>query len=103
MNAHDLQKAEHLWTLLAKDEGARQVAKTTLASQLRTTGLESTLRWLAKKSPSLRDALCDALEVPPNVGERSNRSNLDVLADSRRALAVAEALHIVARISRRSP
>jgi hypothetical protein len=96
MNAQDLRDAEHLWGQLAQDQ-ARQVAKKALASQLRATGLESTLRWLDAKSAPLRDALCETLNVPRDRAARGQRANLDVLADSRRALAVAEALHLVAR------
>lgn len=96
MNSRDLRDAEQLWTVLETDKDARQVAKTVLASQLRTTGLESTLRWLDEKSKPLLEALCRQLDVPKDHTDRGKRSNLEVLADSRRALALAEALHLVA-------
>jgi hypothetical protein len=98
MKAQDLRDAETLWRALNQDE-ARQVARTKLASQIRTTGLESTLRWLeAKKGCTpLRDALCDALNIPRDRQARGRRTNLESLSDSRRALALAEALHLVAR------
>lgn len=97
MKAQDLRDAERLWGTLRQDE-ARQVAKTALASQIRTTGLESTLRWLETKSAPLRDALCKVLAIPTERQERSRRTNLEVLSDSRRALALANALHLVARV-----
>lgn len=96
MRAQDLRDAETLWAALGQD-GARQVAKTALASQIRTTGLESTLRWLEVKSAPLRDALCDVLDIPRDREARGRRTNLEVLSDSRRARALADALHIVAR------
>jgi len=98
MKAQDLRDAETLWRALNQDE-ARQVARTELASQIRTTGLESTLRWLEVKTgcTPLRDALCDALNIPRDRGARGGRTNLEVLSDSRHALALAEALHLVAR------
>ena len=97
MKAQDLRDAETLWRALHQDE-ARQVA-TELASQIRTTGLEATLRWLEAKTgcTPLRDALCDALNIPRDRMARGRRTNLEVLSDSRRALALAEALHLVAR------
>lgn len=99
MKAQDLRDAETLWEALTQDE-AKQVAKTALASQIRTTGLESTLRWLEKeKSPPLRDALCRALGIPKDQKARGQRTNLEVLSDNRRALALADALHLVARIT----
>lgn len=96
MKAQDLRDAETLWGALRQD-GARQVAKTALASQIRTTGLESTLRWLEAKSVPLRDALCTVLDIPTDQQARGRRTNLEVLSDSRRALALADALHLVAR------
>jgi hypothetical protein len=98
MTAQDLRDAETLWGALRHD-GARQVAKTALASQIRTTGLESTLRWLEAKSATapLCDALCDVLNLPRDGRARGRRTNLEVLSDSRRALALADALHLVAR------
>lgn len=96
MKAQDLRDAETLWGALRQD-GARQVAKTALASQIRTTGLESTLRWLEAKSAPLRDALCDVLSIPRDRQARGRRTNLEVLSDGRRALALADALHLVAR------
>ncbi len=96
MKAQDLRDAETLWGALRED-GARQVAKTALASQIRTTGLESTLRWLEAKSAPLRDALCDVLSIPKDRQARGQRTNRQVLSDNRRALALAEALHLVAR------
>ncbi|MGE3965955.1 MAG: hypothetical protein AB7I09_17790 [Planctomycetota bacterium] len=96
MRAQDLRDAETLWGALMQ-EGARQVAKTALASQIRTTGLESTLRWLDSKSVPLRDALCNALNIPTDRHARGQRTNLELLSDSRRALALADALHLVAR------
>jgi hypothetical protein len=96
MKAQDLRDAEVLWGALRED-GARQVAKTELASQIRTTGLESTLRWLEEKSAPLRDALCTALNIPRDRQTRGRRTNLEVLSDSRRALALADALHLFAR------
>lgn len=96
MKAQDLRDAETLWGAL-KENGARQVAKTALASQIRTTGLESTLRWLEAKSSPLRDALCDVLSIPRDRQARGRRTNLEVLSDGRRALALADALHLVAR------
>lgn len=96
MKAQDLRDAERLWGTLNQD-AAKQVAKTALASQLRTTGLETTLRWLEAKSAPLRDALCDVLELPKERQARGQRTNLEVLADGRRALALADALHLVAR------
>lgn len=98
MKAQDLRDAETLWGALNQDE-ARKVAKTELASQIRTTGLESTLRWLEVKKgcTPLRDALCDALNIPRDRKARGRRTNLEVLSDSRRALALAEALHLIAR------
>ena len=97
MKPQDLREAETLWSTLTHE--ARQVAKTALASQIRTTGLESTLRWLEAKTgcTPLRDALCDALSIPRDRQARGRRTNLEVLSDSRRALALAEALHLVAR------
>jgi hypothetical protein len=97
MKAQDLRDAEALWGALGRDESARQVAKTSLASQLRTTGLESTLRWLESKSRPLHVALCRTLALPSERETRAQRANLDVLSDSRRALALADALHLVAR------
>lgn len=96
MKAQDLRDAETLWGTLSQD-GTRQVAKTALASQIRTTGLESTLRWLEAKSAPLRDALCDVLSIPRDRQARGRRTNLEVLSDARRALALANALHLVAR------
>lgn len=96
MKAQDLRDAETLWGALRQD-GARQVAKTALASQIRTTGLESTLRWLEAKSAPLRDALCDVLNIPKDRQARGQRTNRQVLSDNRRALALADALHLVAR------
>lgn len=96
MKAQDLRDAEALWAALRED-GARQVAKTALASQIRTTGLESTLRWLEVKSDPLLHALCDALNVPKEREARGRRSNLEVLSDTRRAVAMADALHLIAR------
>ncbi|KAB2965027.1 MAG: hypothetical protein F9K16_02975 [Thermoanaerobaculia bacterium] len=97
MKAQDLLDAETLWGAL-KQDGARQVAKSELTSQIRTTGLESTLRWLEAKSAPLRDALCDTLNIPKDLQARGQRTNLEVLSDSRRAQALADALHLVARI-----
>lgn len=96
MKAQDLRDAEALWGALTEG-GARQVAKTALASQIRTTGLESTLRWLEGKSAPLRDALCNRLNIPIDRQARGRRTNLEVLSDSRRALALADALHLIAR------
>jgi len=98
MKAQDLRDAETLWRALNQDE-ARQVARTELASQIRTTGLESTLRWLEAKAggPPLGDALCETLNIPRAPHARASRTNLEALSDSRRALALAEALHLVAR------
>lgn len=98
MNAQDLRDAEALWSALSEDM-ARQVAKAKLASQVRTTGLESTLRWLEKEPRTLplRDAICRTLDIPMDRQARSRRSNLEVLSDSRRALALVNALHLVAR------
>lgn len=97
MKAQDLRDAETLWRALHQDE-PRQVAPE-LASQIRMTGLESTLRWLeAKKGCApLRDALCDASNIPTDRGARGRRTNIEVLSATRRALALAEALHLVAR------
>nr|PZN20367.1 MAG: hypothetical protein DIU78_19360 [Pseudomonadota bacterium] len=99
MKAQDLRDAETLWRAMMSQGEARQVAKTALASQIRTTGLEATLRWLEAKTgcTPLRDALCDALNIPRDRMARGRRTNLEVLSDSRRALALAEALHLVAR------
>jgi hypothetical protein len=98
MKAQDLRNAETLWEALAQRE-AKQVAKTVLAAQIRTTGLESTLRWLEKdKSPPLKDALCNALGIPKDQQARGQRTNVEVLSDNRRALALANALHFVARV-----
>lgn len=96
MKPQDLRDAETLWRALHQG-AARQVAPE-LASQIRTTGLESTLRWLeAKKGCTpLRDALCDALSIPKDHQARGRRTNLEALSDSRRALALVEALHLVA-------
>lgn len=96
VNAHQLREAEALWARLHQEE-ARQIVKTALASQIRVTGLESTLRWLETKSTPLHDALCDVLGVPRDTKARSKRANLDVLSDNRRALALAEALNLIAR------
>lgn len=98
MKAQDLRDAETLWKALRED-GSKQVVRTALASQIRTTGLESTLRWLEAKNecPPLRDALCKALGIPKDRQARARRTNLEVLSDSRRALALAEALHVVVR------
>jgi len=98
MKAQDLRDAEALWRALTQDE-AKQVAQTALASQIRATGLESTLRWLEMKDgcAPLRDALCDALGISKDQKTRARRTNLEVFSDSRRALALAEALHLVAR------
>ncbi len=100
MNAQDLRDAETLWRDLRQDE-ARRVGRTVLASQIRTTGLESTLRWLETKSPPLHDALCDVLSIPRDRQERGRRANLRVMFDSRRALALADALHLIARANAR--
>jgi hypothetical protein len=96
MKAQDLRDAETLWRALHQDE-ARQIAQ--LASRIRTTGLETTLRWLEAQTgcTPLRDALCDALNIPRDRMARGRRTNLEVMSDSRRALALAEALHLVAR------
>ena len=96
MKAQDLRDAETLWKALRED-GSKQVVRTALASQIRTTGLESTLRWLEGKSAPLRDALCDVLGISKDRQARGRRSNLEVLSDSRRALALADALHLIAR------
>lgn len=96
MNAQDFRDAERLWRGLKQDE-AKQVAKTALASQLRTTGLESTLRWLETKADPLGNALCEVLDLPKDRNARGRRTNLELLLDSRRALALADALHLVAR------
>jgi hypothetical protein len=96
MKAQDLRDAETLWEALGQED-VRQVARTALASQIRATGLESTLRWLDEKSAPLCDAICDVLSIPRDRQTRGRRTNLEVLSDSRRALALAEALHLVAR------
>lgn len=100
MKTQDLRDANRLWNLLGGDTNARPLAKT-LASQLRATGLESTLRWLEEKNEPLGRRLCEVLDIPWSRTDRGQRSNLDILSDNRRALAIAEALHVVARADRR--
>lgn len=96
MKAQDLREAQLIWGRL--DAEGRGLVKD-LASQIRATGLESTLRWLAtKRAPNtVGAALCDALAIPLAPAQRGARSNLEVLEASRRAFALAEALHVVAR------
>jgi hypothetical protein len=95
MKTQDLRDAETLRQALHPGEAIQRARE--LASRIRTTGLEATLRWLetADGGPSLRDALCDALNIPKDRMARGRRTNLEVLSDSRRALALAEALHLV--------
>ncbi len=101
MNAADLQHARQ--ALNAMGSGAREVVKSELASRIRTTGLESTLRWLnsgGQNGPAKQEvarSLCATLNIPLASGERGHRTNLELLDDGRRALALAEALHYLSR------
>jgi hypothetical protein len=102
MTASDIQAAERVWGLLTAE--AREIAKTELASRVRSTGWEATLRWLAapgQRGPSkqaLATTFCEVLAIPLAPSERGRRSNLELLADNRNALALAEALHLYSRI-----
>jgi hypothetical protein len=102
MTASDIQAAERVWGLLTEE--AREIAKTELAGRVRSTGWEATLRWLAApgqrstSKQSLAAKLCEVLGIPLAPAERGRRSNLELLADNRSALALAEAVHIYSRI-----
>jgi hypothetical protein len=94
MNTKDLSDAERLWGLL--DTNGREEA-LKLAARVRTTGVEATLRWLEPKPSNLMTQLCVAAALPHTRVERQNRTNLELLTDSRRVLAIVEALHLIAR------
>lgn len=98
MNTAHIREAAKLWNALSDD--AKKLAKDELGPRLRTTGLEATLRWLEQPKPGPQDLLrkfCVASGLESTRTARSARSNLEQLTDSRGALALAEALHVVAR------
>ncbi len=94
MNARDLSDAERIWGMLDKN-GREEALK--LAARVRTTGVEATLRWLEPKPSNLMTQLCVVAALPRTREERQRRSNLELLSDSRRVLALVEALHLIAR------